>query len=46
MVHHALVPLTGEQRLLLEVNSDKNWDIAFANGFEGGDTSEWSDVQP
>ena len=45
-IHQALVPETGQARLLIEINSIVNWSIVFADGFESGNTSGWSETNP
>jgi len=42
MVHHVLKPFDTNPRAEIEVNSNKFWDVLFANGFESGDISGWS----
>ena len=47
-IHHMLSPPDGEARLIIEVLSPQaeNWDVVFANGFETGDITGWSEAVP
>ena len=40
-IHHRVVPLSGETRIVLEVHQGRKWDVVFANGFEEGNLSQW-----
>lgn len=46
-IHHALRPFLGDSRILLTINSDKDWDSSvFGDGFEDGTTSGWTLTVP
>lgn len=45
-IHHVLVPVQGQQRILIEINSALEWDVVFGDGFETGDLSGWSSQAP
>ncbi|MEM6792842.1 MAG: hypothetical protein AAF725_02605 [Acidobacteriota bacterium] len=45
-VHYSLKPFITEDRAVVTISDSARFDVVFANGFESGNTSAWSETLP